>query len=286
MPLETLRIALAILGVCMGAYFDLFNNKNVPEIFLYGFLAIAFLTNIVAYEPNLFIYATASAAVIFGAFYLLYKAGQLGGADVYILASIALLLPLQPQVSPFIFQSIIPQLPFIANVILVSGISLMIYMIARSIPTAAKFASNPKNLDKKAVLNSFVILVSFGAFSYISVSSGLVPYTYFIFISFLVGFSMYFTLFKQAINQSMVEWADYNGVEPEDIIAIDLMDKEVVLKYSLSRLVDEKMHERMKKIHGNKIAVYKHLPPFVPHILVGLVFSILFGNLILFFSGI
>ena len=41
MPLEWLRIAVALIGVGLAAYFDLFNNKNVPERLLQGFLVAA-----------------------------------------------------------------------------------------------------------------------------------------------------------------------------------------------------------------------------------------------------
>lgn len=285
MPHELIRTCIAILGVCIGAYYDVFNNKNVPELFLYGFLAIAFLTNLIAYDSSLTFYSIAVSAVVFGFFYILYKAGQLGGADVYILASVSLLLPLQPQLSPFLSHSSIPQIPFIASVILVSGISLMLYMVIRSFPIALKFVKAPKNLDKTAMLGSFAMLGAFAIFSFVSVQSGLVPYSYFLLAGALVALSIYFTIFKPAINESMVEWVDHTGVEPEDIIAIDMMDKDLVRERSLSRLVDANMHERMKKIHGKKIAVYRHLPMFIPHLLIGLIFSILIGNLILILAG-
>ncbi len=285
LPLEQLRIIVAILGVSVGAYFDLFNNKNVPEIFLYSFLAIAFIVNLIAFDSTLSFYAIATAMFVFGAFYLLYKAGQIGGADVYIMASIALLLPVQPHISPFLSQSFLVQIPFMLNVILVSGLSLMVYMLIRSIPVALSSAKSKLKIDNNSLFGCIAIVFAFATFCVISSNLGVVPPIYLILVASLAVFSIYFTLFKDAINSTMIEWVDYHGVEPEDIIAVEKMDKKLVKEYSLSRLVDQAMYTRMKKISGKKIAVYKHLPPFVPHILIGLIFSILFGNVVLFFGG-
>jgi len=285
LPFEQIRVLIAILGVAVGSYFDLFNNKNVPELFLYTFLAVAFVANLAAFDSTLSIYAMGTAVVVFGIFYVLYKLGQLGGADVYLLSSIALLIPVQPQFSPFLTPAFLPELPFMLNVILASGLSLMFYMLLRSVPIAFEKIKEPQKIEKKSLLGSVAIVIVFGAFSFIALQSGLVPRSYYVFMSLMVILAVYFTLFKEALNNSMIAWVDYKHVEPEDIIAVDKMDKSIVEKYKLKRLVDASMYGRMKKIHGKKIALYKHLPPFIPHLLIGLVFSVLFGNVILFFTN-
>lgn len=285
LPFEQIRVIIAILGVAIGSYFDLFNDKNVPELFLYGFLAIAFIANLVAFDSVVSMYAIGTAVVVFGAFYILYKLGQLGGADVYLMAAIALLIPTQPQFSPFLVSNFLPQLPFMLNIILASGLSLMAYMLLRSIPIAFEYVKTPQKLDKKSLFGALAIIIVFVGFSTIALQSGLLPQSYFVLISGLVILSVYFTLFKEAINDTMIEWTNYKHVMPEDIIAVDRMDKKIVTEHKLGRLVDGAMHERMKKIHGDKIALYKHLPPFIPHILIGLVFSVLFGNLVIFLTS-
>lgn len=286
MPFEAIRVAIALAGTLVGTYFDLFNKKNVPEIFLYAFLAIAFITNLAAYNEVATIYGIASAIIVFAAFYILYKAGQLGGADVFILTSIALLLPVQPALFVSSQNSLLPSLPFILNVILASGLSFMLYMIVRSFGVALHALKTPGKIDKKSLFGAFAIVLAFGAFSYIASSSMLISQGYFIFISIMVLLSLYFTIFKNAINDSMADWVPGSKVETEDIIAIDKMEPELVKKYRLSRLVDAPMLERLKHIHEKKVALYSRLPPFLPHVLIGLVFSIFFGNVIFFFANL
>jgi hypothetical protein len=128
-------------------------------------------------------------------------------------------------------------------------------------------------------------VLAFGIFSVFAAKSGFVSINYFLFLSFMVLLCAYFTIFKNAINDSMLVWVEGNKVEAEDILAIDKMDSQIVKEYSLSRLVDEKMLARLKGIKQKKVALYAHLPPFIPHILIGLLVSLFFGNIVLLFSG-
>ena len=124
MPGEVIRVLIAFIGTVVAAYYDLFNNKNIPDQFLYAFLAIAFLTNLVLYEENLFWFSLAVAAFFSVVGYLFYKLGQLGGADVFVLASIMLLLPIHPS-----FVGLSFNMPFILSVIIFSGVLFALYVI-------------------------------------------------------------------------------------------------------------------------------------------------------------
>lgn len=284
LPFELLRIFTAIAGLLVCVYFDLFNKKNVPDMLLYAFLAISFIVNIFAFNQTTSIYAIETGVVIFAIFYLLYRFGQLGGADVYILASIALLLPVQPKMFLLSQQSSYLSLPFMLNVIIATGISFMLWMLVKTFPVAMKALKTPGKIKWTQLLGSFAMVGAYAIFAYFISQNPIFPPAYFYFASVLVFLSLYFTLFKDAINDSMFEWVYAKDIEVEDILAVDKMEKEFVKKHSLSRLVGEKQLEKLKKIKS-KIAVYKNLPPFTPHILIGLVFSILFGSIILLFMN-
>ncbi|MFA5077284.1 MAG: prepilin peptidase, partial [Candidatus Micrarchaeia archaeon] len=93
---EAVRVAIALAGTAAAAFYDLRNNRTVPDRVLYAFLALALLANLVYFQPEVFVYGIAAAALIFGAGYLSYKLGYVGEADVYVLTSLALLLPVFP----------------------------------------------------------------------------------------------------------------------------------------------------------------------------------------------
>ena len=285
LPLEMVRIAVALAGVIIGTYYDLFNKKNVPNNFLYGFVAIAFIVNLVAYDPLITTYAIIQAAVVFVlTYFLLYKTGQWGGADGFILTAIALLLPIQP--TPLLAHPMpgVVSLPFVASVFFVAGLSFMLWMLLRSIPVAIKAIRTKGAIGQKAWLGGLMVALAYFIFSMVISNFGIMASSYFALITGVVLLSVYFVIFMEPIKESMVEWVGLKDVEEEDILAVDKMEPEIVKKYSIGRLVDFALLSRLKGVHS-KIPVYKKLPPFIPHLLVGLVLSLLFGDIILLLAG-
>src|SRR4030095_6511764 len=124
MPGEMIRLILALAGTAVAAYFDVYNKKNIPDEFLFAFLGIAFIVNVVFFEPNLFWFSIAVAAFLSAIGYLFYRMGQLGGADVFVLASIMLLLPIHPSCVGMPFN-----LPFVFSVFIFSGILFALYVL-------------------------------------------------------------------------------------------------------------------------------------------------------------
>ena len=72
----------------------------------------------------------------------------------------------------------------------------------------------------------------------------------------------------------MIVWR--KKVENEDVLAIDEIDKKIVNKYNLRRLVNEKQAKLMNKIK-RKWPIY-NLPIFIPYIFISLIIYILFGD--------
>ncbi len=286
LPLEPLRIIAAVAGCAIGAYFDIWNNKNIPNYFIYGFLALALLINFAAYEPTSTWYGIGWAAVLFASTYILYKFGQLGGADPYILASIALLLPVQPTLLLQLPVQQFLELPFALNLLLATSLFFMAYMLLRSLPIAAKSIATPKSISSSAWLGAILIVAAFGAFSFVAGSMPYLPESYFTLVSIIAAVMLYFVLFKDALNRTMVEWVGAKKVEAEDVLALELLDKKVISSLSLSRLVDEKMAKRIRSSKLSKLPVYTKLPPFIPHIFAGLLLVLFAGNVVgLFLAG-
>lgn len=294
MPFEAARVAVALAGCIAVSYFDIFNNKNIPEKLLYAFLALAFLVNIAAFEPTATMYGLISAGIIGVAFFLLYKIGYVGGADVFVLASLALLLPAQPQTFLMIKQPQVLMIPYILNLVLASGLPFVLYMLLKSIPVSFRALGKKEGIPRSSFLGAGALVVMFGIFSYLVSTVGVIPLNTYIFLSALVAFMLYFTLFKQAINDSMIENVHHKDVEQEDILAVDKMtdtlkhklgihDKRSLVK-SNNLLVTEKIMKKLSHYRGN-IPVYKGLPPYLPFITVGLILTILFGNIVLFVTG-
>lgn len=278
-------MALALLGAAIGSYYDLANNKNVPNFFLYGFLALAFIVNIAAFDPAVTWYGMAVGGLVFAATYVLYKTGKLGGADAFLLAGITLLLPVQPISLLIVEQPQYPSLPFAFYLFAASGASFMAYMLLRSFPIAFNALKTGGKIPQGAWMGAVGMLVAFAIFSYVASQNPVLPPAFIMLMSALVLVVIYFTLFQDAINLSMMEWVAPHDVEVEDVLAVEHMDKAQVSKLRLARLVDDAMHARLQKSGIKKVPVYKGLPPFIPHIFIGLALCLLFGNIMLLFMG-
>ena len=138
MEIELLRIAATIAFLAAATYYDLFNRKNVPVTIPYAMIALGLLFNLASLDLNLILSSCATALAVFAMGYLVYRAGQIGGADVLVFAGIALLLPsapppLYPQIaSPPFFPY-----PFIVPVFLASGFLAIVGLSAKYIPKVA-----------------------------------------------------------------------------------------------------------------------------------------------------
>ncbi len=77
MPGEIIRVLIAFIGTAVASYYDLYNKKNVPNNVLYGFLAIAFIVNLVLFQEDLFWFSIAVALFFSAIGYIFYRVGSL-----------------------------------------------------------------------------------------------------------------------------------------------------------------------------------------------------------------
>jgi len=269
MPGEIIRILVAFLGTAAATYYDVYNNKNVPDKFLFGFLAVAFLLNVFFYEETLFSFSIAVAVFFSAIGYLFYRVGQLGGADVIILAAIMLLLPIHPSFSGLPFN-----LPFVFSVIIFSGVLFALYVIGY-------FGWKLRETDAKPKLMYALMLIPYLLFAYVYVTSFLFSMVYFAFVSVLLLATIFFLMYKESMNKMLSEELPVSQLEPEDVVALELMNKDLVRMHKIPRLLTAKEIERLQKENVPDIRVFTKLPPFLPFILVGMVLSMLFGSSLL-----
>ncbi|MFH1520726.1 MAG: prepilin peptidase [Candidatus Micrarchaeota archaeon] len=271
LPGELIRVVIAFIGVIAATYYDLFNKKNVPDLFLYAFLAVAFLVNLVFYQESLFWFSLAIAFFMSAIGYLFYRVGQLGGADVFILAAIMLLLPIHPSLSEMSFN-----MPFIFSVIIFSGVIFALYMMIH-------FGFKLLKTDTKPNYLYLLMFVPYGLFAYVYVGSFLFSPIYFAFITISMFAIILMMIFKESINKLLAEELPLSQLEQEDVLALELMNKDLVERYKLTRLVTKSELERLKKTKLGEVWVYTKLPPFVPFILIGMILSLFFAKHLLLF---
>ena len=271
MPGEIFRLIIAFLGVAVATYYDIFNQRNVPNNLLYGFLAVAFIVNLIFYQEDLFFFSIALALFLSGISYIFYRFGQLGGADLFIIASIILLLPIHPA-----FLNLTFNLPFIFSVIVFSGVAFAVYIVIYYGLRLRDAGASPK-------LMYALLLIPYLLFAYVYINSIIFSPVYFVFVTILLLATIFFLMYREDINLLLAERMSPSELTEEDVIALEMMDEKIVKKYALQRLATKGEIERMKTLKIRELWVYSKLPPFLPFLLLGMILSLLFaGSLLLF----
>ena len=269
LPGQELRILLAFLGLLAVSYFDLFNRRNVPDKFLYGFFLVSAIANVVFFDACLIVYTLAIAVPLFLLGYLFYRLGQWGGADVAVILSIILLVPIHPS-----FVSLLPNYPFILSVLLFSFTLFALYTIVHF---GIRLAQTRARADVKYLL----FLLPYAAVIYLLAQLPLVSPTYILILSIAVTGSVFYMAYRQPIIQLLSEKLPLKNVEIEDILALERMEEQAS-KYRLQRLVTRSELARLRKLRISHLYVYTGLPPFLPFLLAGFVLALYFSSWLLF----
>ncbi len=269
-PGESIRILIGFLGLLATSYYDIFNNKNIPEKLLFGFLGVSLIINFYFFHEDLSIFAFILALVIGILGFVLNRFGQLGSADVIVLSSIVLLLPIHPSFSGLLFN-----FPFIFSLLVFSGVLFSLYVVGNFGLKILKLKkTNPNKL-------ALIILLPYAVFLYMYFQFPFFSPAYFSIISIVTISTMFFMLYKEDINKMLVEKVSLKKAEEEDVLALEFMSKKLVEKYKLQRLLTKEELSRLKKLKIKELWIYTHLPPFLPFLLVGFVISLFFSNLLL-----
>jgi hypothetical protein len=269
MPGEAVRLIFAFLGTGVAAYYDVFNKKNIPDQLLYGFLAVAFLTNLVFYDEALFWFSLGVTVFLSAIGYLFYRVGQLGGADVFVIASIMLLLPIHPSFVGMPFN-----LPLIFSVFIFSGVIFALYVLFY-------FGWKLTQVEARPKLAYALVLLPYAAFAYMFINSFLFSWVFFAFVTISIVATVFFMMYRESLNQLLAEELPVSQLEAEDVLALEVMNKDMIERYKIPRLMSQGEIDRLKKTKVGEVWVYTKLPPFLPFILAGMILSMLFAKSLL-----
>ncbi|MBD3397953.1 hypothetical protein GF412_02235 [Candidatus Micrarchaeota archaeon] len=267
MPGELARIAIALLGTAAATYYDIFNNRNVPNNLLYAFLAIAFLTNLVFFNADILLYGAGLTAILFVFGYVLYRAGQLGGADLFVICSITLLLPIHPS-----FLSTPFNYPLIFSTLLYSGVAFAVFSIF--------FFGKLLIKSKKAKPNFLYLTLIFPYlfFAYLFLTAPFFSPVYFFIASVMMLSALFYLVFRESINDAIARKVKLSTLKgDEDVLAKEKMSG-LMKKLKIGPVIGKKELAALKKAKVKDVYIYAELPPFLPFLFIGLLASIFIGD--------
>lgn len=283
-----LRMASVTAVALVYMLFDLLNKRNIPTIIAYSTLAYGALLTALLFSPSAIGISALIAAAILGFGYLVYRAGQLGAADVIEFAAISLMLPLQGV--PALLGSV-PQLglPFVLSVFIATGIAALIFASAYYLPKVRGSSGKPmlSMVRKSDVLKGLLFSVTYVALMLsMELTMHVGAYGMAVLVVLLVG-SFLIAAFNRPIVAAMVREITPKKMEEGDMIAVNMMDKALLKKAEgkvrgFGRLATgDLIKELRREFPQTGFPVYVNAMPLALPIFIGVVASILFGNLIL-----
>ncbi|MEM0147782.1 MAG: hypothetical protein QW139_02070 [Candidatus Micrarchaeaceae archaeon] len=265
--------------------YDLFNRRNIPNIIIYttSIIGIAFLFIM----PTILVESATFAIIAFSVGFLIYKIGQIGLGDIIEIVLLSLIIPFQEV--PLLINKIQYSLPFILSLFIASGFIALIIVPIIYIPKAARknLLHLNKNETKKAEFKVIIFSVAYLIFAGMLANFGMLSLYGIILIGIFIFSSDITILFEKAMLRVMIIYKKASELGIDDMIAISLMNKELLdsIKSKVPEftgLATKNIIEELKENRINsKIPVYENGIPFAVPIFLGLIISLLFGNILL-----
>ena len=280
-----IRLVLLLAIALAYAIFDTFNKRNVPNAFVYGALAVGFVSTLF-YPLHVMIVSVLIALVLGAVGYFIYRLGFMGAGDFFEFMTISLILPIQPL--PALLGSAISgvQLPFMFSVFIATAyvmlVSIIVYylFLAKKSPLEKGYKISMRQVFSALVL--FLAYMLLLAFIWILEGIGLVSS---ILVLLIAVPSCIIVAFDRLINLRMISMLGPDELDEGDMIAVNLMKKEDIAYFkkhsqNFGRLVTKKLKHDIRNSE-KKLPVYRNAVPLALFTFFGVIISLAFGNLIL-----
>ncbi|MEM3781677.1 MAG: prepilin peptidase [Candidatus Micrarchaeaceae archaeon] len=272
-------IAIAFLY----AMFDVFNKREVPDLFVYAALAIGVLFTL-TYEAQVLEESLLIAAFVFAIGYAIYRAGFWGAGDFFELTTISLLLPLQPK--PLLSNIGQLGLPFIVSLFISTGIVAVwlvpiYYLFVKRGKTQRKTKTQPIYKVLGIIILALYLMLLLFVYALFGINI-----TRLLIIA-AIGIPSALTLaYEEEITSKMTALVSPRSLSPGDIIAVNLMSRQDINYFSsiypgFSRLATRDLIARLRNAR-RRLPVYRDAAPFTLFVFLGVIISLLFGNVILY----
>ncbi|MCW1296167.1 MAG: A24 family peptidase [Candidatus Parvarchaeota archaeon] len=265
--IETIMVTLGVIGTSIASIYDI-KTREVPDSLSYFMLASAFILKIFQYlyfnNFKILMVAILSFTVISLFSYAMYKTGQWGGGDVKLLAGISILF------ASFSNEKFLFFVRFIFNLLLIGAIYGIFYMIILIIKNFKKIMGKISLRIK--VLSVFILLAT------IFIFTSEIPFK--LVYSFFLGIATIYPYIKVAEADCFEKVVDVKKLTEGDWLISDVKKgNKVIVRKKKTGLTKEDI-KKLKEAGIRKIKIKEGIP-FVPAILLTLIFTIYYENLIL-----
>ncbi|HZX19749.1 MAG TPA: A24 family peptidase [archaeon] len=270
MELLIFREIAVMAASFIAGYTDL-KTGYIYDWITYPLIAFGLIVNIFEQEYTGIILG----AIVFAVGYVLYYTGKLGGGDVKLYTGIGLALP-------FFANGV-----FVLSVIILSALAalvfLSVYYLSKYFRKGINVEYNKNGIKKAALLGIVIILYLF----FLN-STQLVSEAFIIAIGVPLLLGIVFLAFERGIRKEFfLKKIKLSEMEEDELVAFDFMEEQELKKFpnKFKGIIGKEEAEELKKNGVKELLVYRDLPRFGIFIFVGVILTILFPEITLFFGG-
>jgi len=297
--IELGRILLAVAGTALAAYQDA-RTSFIDEKLTYFMIAAGIIASLATMDVGIITYALGGGLLIFGIGYALYRAGQVGGGDVLLFTGIFLLIPLRPTefATPLLgaafttmrvsqvelFQALLAAIPFFLSVFTATGF-FSLFGSALFYATAVLERTPKPETGRGAIALAFSLAILGWMYA-----NGTSTAQLLFFVAVLAPTVFLIAFRRQIMDEIVVANMPLSKIEDEDVLVTDRMNQRIVKKYKLGRVLTKSEVEKLKLVQKKEgiraFPIAKVLPRLGPYILLGLLATLLVGDLFAFFIAL
>ena len=283
-------IVIALIALLIASYTDI-KTREVPDLVSYGLLATAAGVRLIffagTFEWHYLVDGIAGFIIFFGIACMMFYAGQWGGGDSKVLMGLGALFGIE--VSRFISATFIDTLApaFLINTLIAGGVYGFGWTVFLAWKNKKEFVKELKKLRTRKVMmlrNALIVLMALtfaGLFFLKHPLEKLALIVFFVCTTALY----YFWLAAKAVENACM----YKTVLPEKLTEGDWIAHDIVVagkritgpkdlgisKEQIQKLIQLKKQKKIKTV------LIKEGIPFVPSFLLGMVMTLLWGNVVM-----
>ena len=280
MIIEYILVITALLWVLFASLSDI-KTREVPDWLSYSLIAIGLglrgINSIYLKDVWFFLYGLIGLTIMFGFGMLMYYTKQWGGGDSKLIMGLGAVFGSNIDT---IFNPVI-DFPFLAilvfNILLIGGFYGLFYGFILAIKNRKNFLKEIKKEKlseiKLAFISSIIIIILLSIISY-----KLIPY-WILFGAGIMFLSLVLLFMKIVEKCCMYKYISVDKLTEGDWVAEDIIVKG---KLICSKKDLELTKEQISKLRNLKIknVFVKEGIPFVPSFLIGLLITLIWGNLL------
>lgn len=286
LEVEIMLLTLAFIATIIAVISDI-KTTEIPDysnyFLIFSSITLRFLYSLTTQNWNFTLAIIKTFPIIFILSLLMYKLKQWGGGDVKLLFGLSIALATYPSFLTNIFNPKIIFLPFpiilFLNILIIGALYSLIYATILAIKNRKKFIQIfipiIKN-TKRTQINLFII-----AAILISVSLKIQSKIILISIAIFLPIIFYLFIFIASVEKSsLIKIIPISRLLEGDWILEDIFYKNRIIHKAKQELTKNQI-EKIKRTNIKKVKIKQGII-FTPAILIALITSLIFGNLIFY----